>query len=379
MSGGTTSVINSTLAGIIQAAQECPSIGRIYAGYPGLVGALEGEFIDLTSCSPHQINIIKHSPGSASIGTTRVKVLGDKEMCEIVEMFLNYDIKYFINIGGNGTIKQTKAIASFSEDVAVCAAPKTVDNDLGDREFEKLWYTPGFPSVANYWYHKTLMLDNENRGASTHDKVLVAQTFGRDTGFIVGSMRLANLDRKNPLVLLLPEDQRDPEEILSKIDQILSIHDRVVVGIAEGYKVGEYKLERDLSGQTMYGSSGSTAAQELVNLCMAHKIQSRSYIPTIDQRQNFEHTLESDINVAYELGQHIIRNFMKGKKDFFQTRARHGIDTIPLESIGNFTRRMKDEWVDSGNFDVTESYLSYLSSFMETTKRRIVYVGGSIR
>ena len=379
MSGGTTSVINATLAGIIKSAQASPGINKIYAGYPGLVGALQEKFIDLTSYSPSQLSIIKESPGSASIGTTRVKIYDEKELSEVVQLFTSHDIGYFINIGGNGTIRQTKSIASHCEDVSVCAAPKTVDNDLGDAQCEKMWYTPGFPSCVNYWYHKILMLDNENRGASTHDKVLIAQSFGRDTGFIVGSMRMADPQRELPLILLLPEDQQDPDSILSKIEQVLVKHDRAIIGVSEGYKLGSRDLEYDLSGQPMYGSSKSMVAQELVGLCMENHIRARSYIPTIDQRQNFEHTLKSDIDVAHSLGEQIIKNFMKGERHFFQTYTRQGPNTIALDSICDFTRRMKSEWIDHANYDVTSSYLSYLSSFVKTSPTRSLYAGGKFR
>ena len=42
-----------------------------------------------------------------------------------------------------------------------------------------------------------IMLNNENMGAHTHDKVLIAQTFGRETGFIVGSLRYFDTPQEN--------------------------------------------------------------------------------------------------------------------------------------------------------------------------------------
>ena len=88
MSGGTTSVINATLAGIVTAAKESSIVDRVYAGFPGLLGAMKGEFIDLTDCSPETLQVIKDSPGSASIGTTRTKIYSDEELREIEDIFL---------------------------------------------------------------------------------------------------------------------------------------------------------------------------------------------------------------------------------------------------------------------------------------------------
>ena len=71
MSGGTTSVINATLAGIVDSAHHSSQIDKVYAGHPGILGVLEENFLDLTDIPSH---ILKHTPGSSSIGTTRVEI-----------------------------------------------------------------------------------------------------------------------------------------------------------------------------------------------------------------------------------------------------------------------------------------------------------------
>jgi len=378
MSGGTTSVINATLAGVIAAAQKSKKIDKIYAGAPGIVGFMGDCLIDLTRTSKAELAVLKQSPGSASVGTTRAKILNDRDMARLRECFDKYGIGYFVNIGGNGTIEQTKAIASNIKSVQLAAAPKTVDNDLGDDGFRELWFTPGFPSCVNYWYHKMHMLDNENRGASTHDRVLIAQTFGRETGFIVGSMRLFDTERKLPLVLLLPEDQQAPEKVLSKIEDNLSKFGRSLVGICEGYTVRSYDHSYDFSGQKMYGSSSSSAVQQLINLCTENGIKARGFNPTVDQRQNFDHTLESDVRVSYDIGEEIVKNFMKGETHFFQAYSRDGLHIVPLEKIGNYSRTLKEEWIQRGCFDVTDEYVSYLTELAPTMRRRSLYTFGSV-
>ena len=376
MSGGTTSVINATLAGIISSAQQSPHIDKIYAGFPGILGFLAGKVLDLTDTTAKQRDIITYSPGSASIGTTRTKIFSNDELDILKDSFSEYGIGYFVNIGGNGTIKQTKSIAACIKTVRVAAAPKTVDNDLGDQEYDLMWYTPGFPSCVNYWYHKIQMLNNESCGAHSHDKILIAQAFGRETGFITGAMRLADPERKLPLVLLLPEDQQSPNKVLQKIENTVGLHGRALVGTSEGYHVNDYEFERDLTGQPMYGSSKSTAAQQLVNLCMENGLQARSYTPTVDQRQNFEHTLASDIQTAYWAGKEIIDNFDNGESHFFQGYSKSGNKIVQLDKITDFSRSLKETWIDHGNFDVTDEYVSYLSEFTKTTPKRSLFIGG---
>ena len=378
MSGGTTSVINATLAGAIKAAQESKFIDKIYAGCPGILGFMDDRLLDLTNLSTSDLKVLRDSPGSASIGTTRTRIFSEQDLRILNEKFKKYNIGYFINIGGNGTIKQTKSIAKYIQDVCVAAAPKTVDNDLGDKEFEDLWYTPGFPSCVNFWTHKVRMLDNENRGAHTNDKVLIAQTFGRETGFLVGSLRHYDKQRSLPLVLLIPEDQQDYQKVIGKIDNTLCKFDRVIVGVCEGYKIKDFDYSYDLTGQKKYGSSASSAMQQLINLCSENNIQARGYNPTIDPRQNFNYTTKSDLNVSYKIGAEIIQNFAMNMSHFFQSYSRQGCKTIALNKIDDYSRVMKDEWIDYGNFDVTDKYIQYLDELTNYTVRKRLFIQGAV-
>ena len=379
MSGGTTSVINATLCGIIKAAQESTVIDKIYAGFPGIVGFMNEATIEVTNLTPTELSILKTSPGSASIGTTRTKIFNEQDLELLKQVFDKYNIGYFINIGGNGTIKQTKAIASYMNNVFIAAAPKTVDNDLGDKNFDELWYTPGFPSCINYWHNKMQMLDNENIGACANDKVIVAQTFGRETGFLVGSLRMYDVNREKPIILLIPEDQTSTEHIMSKIENTLLKHNRAIIGICEGYKIDKYEYVYDQTNQIMYGSSTTSAMQQLINLCNKNNIQARGFNPTVDQRQNFNFSLDNDINISYNIGMEIINNFKLGKTHFFQTyTSSRKYKTIQLSKVSDYSRNMKEEWVLKNQFDVTDEYIKYLSSFTKIKNDKKTFVLGKV-
>ena len=112
------------------------------------------------------------------------------------------------------------------------------------------------------------MLNQENLGACSHDKVLVAQTFGRDAGFICAGARLADVDRKLPLILLLPEDQQSIEKVMGAVENSLSRFGRAVVVLVEGYDLGDVGENLDPSGQVMYSSSRTTALQLFINQCL---------------------------------------------------------------------------------------------------------------
>jgi len=361
MSGGTTTVINATLVGIINSAKE--NNLKVFAGIPGISGILNGNIIELTEkYTDDDLKLIRNLPASGIVGTSRIKKMNNAEFNKFKEIVAEFEISTFFNIGGNGTIKQSKYISQHMPMLNVISLPKTVDNDLGDGDLKDMHYTPGFPSVVNYWMKKVEMLNNENLGAYSHDKVLVAQTFGRDVGFIAGSVRLADPERKIPLIILLPEDQQDLASVLDKINDTVEKHGRALVVMSEGYIIDDVKPRFDYSGQIMYSSSGDLVAQSLVNKLCDIGIQSRAFIPGVDQRSCNEYTLKCDRDIAYDCGVYATALASENKTDIIVTVSETGhLKTVEYDSFKNYSRKMSPEFIDKGNFDVTDMYVKYLN------------------
>jgi 6-phosphofructokinase len=368
MSGGTTSVINATLVGIITAAREVGSVNRVFAGYPGIKGALEESLVDLTDLADDDLENLYYTPASGFIGTTRIRLMEQRELARLAQIFSAHNIGFFINIGGNGTIHQSIQISrALSSQIKVAAVPKTVDNDLGDEEFERVLYTPGFPSCANYWRRKVWIMNQENLGAHSHDKVLIAQTFGRKTGFLAGCARLGDVERQVPLVILLPEDQRPLQEVMDHIETMVRKHDRAIVVLSEGYDVGDIGERYDLRGQVMYGTSNTTAAQLLVNHCADIGIQARSFVPGFDQRSDITFVSNLDLEMACGVGRQAVERLHAGQTDFLSSISKDStesgigeFDAVPFSEIGDYSRTLPPRWIDYDNFDVTDEYVAYV-------------------
>jgi 6-phosphofructokinase 1 len=64
-SGGPTSVINASLAGVIAQAKKTPAIGRLYGMRFAIEGFMQGQVIDLGKESPATIKGLVGTPGSA--------------------------------------------------------------------------------------------------------------------------------------------------------------------------------------------------------------------------------------------------------------------------------------------------------------------------
>ena len=203
----------------------------------------------------------------------------------------------------------------------------------------------------------------ENVGSCRHDKVLIVQTFGRGTGFIAASCRIADPDRSLPLLILLPEDQRSAADVMGAIDDMVSSRNRCLVVISEGYVLGELGGRTDLSGQVMYGSSSSTAAQNLTNLCMDNGIQARFFIPSIDQRSDGLFAGRRDLDVSCLLGEHAVKILHEGRQSLLVApQAGWKIGQVPFSGAGDLSRTMPSEWVEKGNFDASDQYIDYLNT-----------------
>ena len=104
-SGGPTSVINSSLAGVYKNAIE-RGFDKVYGMLHGIQGLLDEQYIDLSTQihSELDIELLKRTP-SAFLGSCRFKlpeIHEDKSIYEKIFDILNrLDIDAFIYIGGN--------------------------------------------------------------------------------------------------------------------------------------------------------------------------------------------------------------------------------------------------------------------------------------
>ena len=154
-SGGPTSAINATLAGVVENALSSPSVDRIYGSINGIQGVLTENLIDLKTklTNVSELDLLCQTPASA-LGSCRVK-LKDPAVCAdeyetIISVLRKYNIDCFIYIGGNDSMDTVDKLSKYLNakgitDITVVGAPKTIDNDLCGTD-----HCPGFGSAAKY-------------------------------------------------------------------------------------------------------------------------------------------------------------------------------------------------------------------------------------
>ena len=185
-SGGPTTAINASLAGVIKGCLESNEIDVLYGARNGVEGLMDERLVNLTEIfenNEENLKVLKVTP-SMYLGSCRRKLKDinqdSSEYDNIVEIFRKYNIRYFFYIGGNDSMdtvgKMSMYVKKHQMDVKVIGIPKTIDNDLVVTD-----HTPGFGSAARYVAASILEMAHDTYIYNTRS-VLIAEIMGRDAG-----------------------------------------------------------------------------------------------------------------------------------------------------------------------------------------------------
>lgn len=395
-SGGPSPVINNSLRGLVETARQLPQIGTIYAGWHGIEGVLKEELLDLTAQCPDEIALLRVTPAAGSIGTCRYKLKENQaeDFDRLIEVFKAHNVGYFCYIGGNDSMDTANKVAQLAQkrglDMVGLGVPKTIDNDVGDSEFQIIDHTPGYGSTARYWTHVVQFANEENAGSSPADPVLVLQAMGRKIGFIPAAARLADPNRELPLLIYLAERKVTMEQMSDQVNDTLKKHGRAIVVVSEGLSVGDIGEKRDSFGHVQFSSSEITVGQLVVNGLnkrgLPVKGAARGNVPGTDQRHNMIYASTVDLDEAYAVGQKAALLAAAGESGFMSTILRNEgpiynvrYDRVPLEKVANSERKFLDQWITPCGTDVTDDFVKYARPLIGNDWPSIPMIDGRVR
>lgn len=375
-SGGPTCVINSSLQGVVEAARCFENIGTVYGAAHGIEGVLTEDLISLSAQTEEEISLLRYTPVAGSIGTCRYKLKSwqTEDFERIIEVFKAHDVGYFLYNGGNDSMDTANKIAELAKvrglDLVAVGVPKTIDNDVGDSEFQLIDHTPGYGSAAKYWMHAVQYANEENKGSCPADPVLVMQAMGRKIGFIPAAARLADPKREFPLLIYMAESPCSLEQLHEQVNQKLRECGRCVVVISEGFHVGDLGELKDSFGHTTFSSSQMTVCQKVVNYLnekgLAVPGNARGNVPGTDQRHSMAYASVVDLDEAYALGQKACELAAHGEGGFMSTLFRVpgpiysvSYGKVPLEQVANSERTFPQAWITPNGCDVTDDFIRY--------------------
>jgi len=227
--GGDAPGLNAVIYAIVHA---CNRRGwEVYGSKSGYGGFLDiDEMIRLTPRDVQEIYAIGGTIlGSTNKGNPFAKpvenLAGELHVIDISDKIMrNYKRMGFdchIAIGGDGSLEIAHRFSKLG--MNVIGVPKTIDNDLmaTDRTF-------GFDTAVST---ATEALDKLHSTAKSHDRVMVVEVMGRDSGWIALYSGISG----GADVILIPEIPFDLEEVCEKIaDNDLRDKHYSIVVVAEG-------------------------------------------------------------------------------------------------------------------------------------------------
>ena len=373
-SGGVTSVINASAAGVIETARKFPNkIGKVFAGKNGILGALEENLIDTSHESARQIELLKYTPGGA-FGSARYKLKGiqenRREYERLIEVFKAHDIGYFFYNGGGDSMDTAHKVSQIGSEmdfpIASIGIPKTVDNDLPITDT-----CPGFGSVAKYIAVSTneASLDVLSM-AETSTKVFILEVMGRHAGWIAAASGLISNKRNDPPhIILFPEVPFNKKDFLKKVEKSVQQNSYCVIVASEGarYKNGKFLADsgsKDSFGHKQLGGVAPVLA-EMVKSALGYKYHYA--IADYLQRSARHLASEVDLKQAYAVGEAAVKSAIKGEQSKMMTIVRRSnkpykwtIGSTDLGNVANNEKMMPKKYITSNGYGITKACKEYM-------------------
>jgi len=372
-SGGPTSVINSSAAGVFLEGLKAPEIAAVYGAAHGIKGVLDEQFYDIGLEDKKELELLKYTPSSA-LGSVRYKLkdvsVDDTDYKRILEVFKKYDIRYFFYNGGNDSMDTCNKISKFLNgsgwDCNVIGVPKTIDNDLFGTD-----HCPGFASAAKY-IATTLMEINLDAKVYNTGMVCVIEVMGRNAGWLTAAASLAGYKGLGADLIYLPEVAFDVDKFVSDVEGVLAKNDNKCIAVvsegiklADGRYVGEFTASKtDLFGHAQLGGVG----QMLANVIKEKTgIKTRAIELSLMQRCGAHLASKVDVEEAFGAGAEAVKAAVSGETDkmvCFERDMSTGhyvckYKLLPLELAANTEKTVPLDWITNNGTALSDKFVEY--------------------
>ncbi|MGM9971354.1 MAG: 6-phosphofructokinase [Anaeroplasmataceae bacterium] len=372
-SGGPTSVINASAAGVFIEAlnQEC--ITKVYGAKHGIKGILNEEFYDMSKEDIKELELLKTTP-SSSIGSVRYKLknLADDptDYNRLLEVFKKYNIRYFFYNGGNDSMDTCNKVSKFFKDSGYecycIGVPKTIDNDLSGTD-----HCPGYGSAAKY-VATTLMELRQDAVVYDTPMMAVVEIMGRNAGWLTAAAELARYKGQGPDLIYLPEVTFDFDKFIKDVEKAYAKNNKVIIAVSEGIKTKEGKyvpelfasLEKDSFGHAQLGGTAQVLAQKLKE---HFGIKVRAIEFSLIQRCAQHLASACDVEEAFNAGREAVKaatNKITDKMVAFKREYEDGkyvckYDLVDLHIAANTEKTVPLEWINADGTGLTMDYVNY--------------------
>lgn len=367
-SGGPSSVINATIAGVVKANQMNPIYETVYGGLNGIEGILQERFVDLTHMSEEENRILRQTPSSA-LGSCRYKLKREniKDFEKLFEIMEKYNVETLFYTGGNDSMDTVAALSEYAKEKGITnrrfvGCPKTVDNDLQHTD-----HCPGFASAAKF-IATTAMQTWLDVNVYTRQEVFILETMGRDAGWLAASACLSGIVD----LVVLPEVPFNKEVFLAEVKKCVDAKNKCYVVVSEGVKYpdGTYlaagEAKNDGFGHAVLGGAGNA----IKNMILESKTAERCKVQDLSTAQRCHASEQSlvDVEESFKLGMSAhMRSADKtftGKMVGVKRKDQEEYDVeyfaIDANKVANFVKSFPKEWMLDNYRGITEEAYKYL-------------------
>ena len=371
-SGGPSSVINASLAGVIETAKEKGDIQKVYGMRWGIEGFIAEDLIDLGAQDEATLKGLHTTPSSA-LGSSRHK-LTEEDFPKIQAVLERFNIRFFFLIGGNDTMDTIHRIEAYCrrEGWALrgIGIPKTVDNDLYGTD-----HTPGFASAARYNMLSVLQSGVLARDMQRVDKFVVYQTIGRDAGWLAAATAAARRsDDDAPHLIYCPERPFVKEEFLEDARACVERYGWVSIVVSEGLKYPKgipvsASESQDKFNNTEYGAMGGGSVGMEVHRILREATGWRGEFQVTESLNMcaIDRGVPQDLEEAYLCGRRAVELADQGISGVMVTMNRlsdapyrMSLGSIPLCEVAVRAKAMPREYINERGNHVTDAFLEYI-------------------
>ena len=378
-SGGPTSVINASLAGVYEEAKRL-GYDHVYGMINGIEGLLEENIIDLDLylSDKRSLELLKRTP-SSYLQTCRFKLgtyIDHPDIYEkIFDILDKHDIDSFIYIGGNDSMDTVENLSDYAiinkRRQNFIGVPKTIDNDLPITD-----HCPGFGSAAKYIATsiREIVRDSVCYGVK-HSTVAIVEVMGRHAGWLTAASALAKSDDCEGVdAIFLPEVPLDLDKFVEKVRTLAKKKPAIVIVVSEGIKTttGEFVCEmgKDDVGVDAFGHKQLNGCADVLANLIKEKtgLKTRPIILSSLQRAAAHVASLTDLQEAEKVGKHgakLAFNNESGKMVIME-RVSNNPYKIKYSSfnnihdIANLEKKVPLEWIDQENNYVKDELIDYI-------------------
>ena len=389
-SGGPTSVINSSLAGVYYEAKK-KGFDKVYGMENGIEGLLQEKIVDLDDYfkDENNLELLKRTP-SSFLGSCRFKLGSIKEHKDIYEKVFEilekHKIDSMIYIGGNDSMDTVESLSDYAlenkKNQNFIGVPKTIDNDLPITD-----HCPGFGSACKY-IATTLreIIQDNNVYGETKPTVAIVEIMGRHAGWLTSSASLAKDETGEGVdAIYLPEIPFDVDRFVEETKELLKKKSNIVIAVSEGIKTedGEFVCELGNSNLLIdsFGHKELAGCAEILGKIIKEKIgiKTRNITLSTLQRAAAHLASETDLEEAFNCGKKGAELAYKGEsgKMVIMTRVSNNPYKIKYEvfddihKIANVEKKIPLEWIDVDNNYVKEELVNYLKPLTQGEVKQI--------